>query len=116
MKLKEFDEIDWDCFAGCESDNPMIGDVKVYDEFKWELEGVLIVDGNAVGIHLVNDAMDKEVNFYKNFEDLTREEVIAIVHMWPSEMDAKWLVDQRKFTKETVENDIACVRIGENHG
>ena len=95
MKLRDFTKTDWYgfAFAGCKSEKPMIGDVTVYYELEpWESSGFIIVDNNHIQIHLLDEKnYDNEKTFYKEYKGLTREEVIAIVNMWPKEIDKEYL-------------------------
>ena len=40
-EFKPFDGFDWDCFAGCESENPLIG---TYNDF------VIVLDNDMINI------------------------------------------------------------------
>jgi len=51
VDMRPFGKLDWDCFAGCKGDNPMIGEtIDVIEEP--ELDGLVIADEDAVQIHL----------------------------------------------------------------
>ena len=76
MKVKDFTQVDWDAFAGCESENPKIGNFKIteidlQDSYKQvTAEGVLILDGDRVQIHMMlNDESEEEFTLDKEFEN-----------------------------------------------
>jgi len=53
MKLRPFEEIDWDCYSGCEDKNPLIGT----EEYQITLDGYdfffdVIVDKFTVSLEL----------------------------------------------------------------
>ena len=75
MEMKQFTEGDWNAFAGCESDNPTIGDFTVTEipnqiEDVVTAEGVIILDGKNVQMYLITkDEFEDELTFLRDFKN-----------------------------------------------
>lgn len=48
VKLQPFEEIDWNMYAGCVSENPLIGET---DDEKWDV----VVDGDVLALHEIRE-------------------------------------------------------------
>jgi len=55
ITLKEFSETDWDAFSGCESNNPLIGDVTLTTGNGKDFEGCIIVDEDDTQIYILGE-------------------------------------------------------------
>lgn len=54
VEMRAFTKEDWDCFAGCDGENPTIGEqIDVIE--KPELDGLVVADECSVQIHLSDD-------------------------------------------------------------
>lgn len=82
-KLRDFTQHDWDGFAGCESDKPMMGEcivVHTEDDGKdYDYGALVILDGSTVQIHCIRDhhGTDKEITFHREFESDSDAEIMA---------------------------------------
>ncbi len=74
MNMRPFNKSDWDCFAGCESETPYIGEcsIEIIDEHPWQ--AVIIRDGCTVVFYSEGETdrgHDESVEIKKEF---SREE------------------------------------------
>jgi len=103
--MKPFEQIDWDCYAGCEDKNPLIADdVITIDLDGHGYVGQVIVDGFFVVIdlnlasYLDNDDITsiKDHNFLSEqmsamSEHMTREFAVNMAKSIPDKPTAEWL-------------------------
>lgn len=72
IKLREFDESDWDCYSGCETENPMITDISLrmdntdIDLWYRKFDGCLVIDGDTIFVHVLADdsPLDAKEHYY----------------------------------------------------
>ena len=116
IELKKFEDLDWDAYSGCESDNPMISDVSVtidnMDVGPWyeKFEGCLILDGNTIFIDVGNDSKAPGDNQHY-FSRVFNNEHHALTWLVRLEKDYdftvdgsllySWLVDYHDFKMES---------------
>jgi hypothetical protein len=105
LNLTPFQDIDWDCYAGCEDKNPLIADdVITIDLNGCGYVGQVIVDGFFVVIHidlasyLENDdissikdhpVLNQEMSIIS--EHMTREFAVNMAKSIPDKPTAEWL-------------------------
>lgn len=78
IKLKEFDETDWDAFSGCESDNPLIGDITYIPEKGKDLEGVIIIDKDDTQIYILNEN-DEDITYILKVPYKTAKFIVKVM-------------------------------------
>jgi hypothetical protein len=91
MKLKPFEQIDYDSYAGVESVEPLISIESITvqgEEFTWH--GDAIIDGKTVQLQLATEDMERQVTLSKDFK--SGYEAILGLHLAPQKSSvAYWI-------------------------
>jgi len=89
MMFKPFSEEDWECYAGCESESPMIGEAVLFTTYNI-YDIVIIIDDKTVEMDLIDRYDDEKVFVYlKEFEK--REDLLVWMLFLPYKLHPKHL-------------------------
>jgi len=89
VTLRKFAQDDWDGFAGCEAENPLIGDINFIPDGGKELGGLIIVDKDDTQIYIL-DNNDVDISYLLKVPYITGK---FIVERMDGEFDSDYLLN-----------------------